>query len=106
MRVNTSVKNGRKVLIFKDSYGNAFSPYLASHFEEVYIIDFRYYTGSIKTFVQNNNITDIVFAHNVYASNSSFTVKREMGMLNYNQTPKTQTQISITNDTTRKAKKN
>jgi hypothetical protein len=106
MRVNTSVKNGRKVLIFKDSYGNAFSPYLASHFEEVYIIDFRYYTGSIKTLVQNNNITDIVFAHNVYASNSSFTVKREMGMLNYNQTPKTQTQISITNDTTRKAKKN
>jgi len=106
MRVSSSLKNGRKVLIFKDSYGNAFSPYLASHFDEVYIIDFRYFNGSIKDLVQKNNITDIVFSHNVYASNSSFTVKREMGMLNYSQSSKPPIQIYTNKDTNRVSKKN
>lgn len=101
MRIATSVKNGRKVLIFKDSYGNAFSPYLASHFEEVYIIDFRYFIGSVKSLVVKNNITDIVFAHNVYASNSSFTVKREMGMLNYIAPPKPTAQPLTKQDTSK-----
>jgi hypothetical protein len=99
MRISTTVKNGRKVLIFKDSYGNAFSPYLASHFEEVYIIDFRYYNGSIKKLVNKNKITDIIFAHNVYASNSSFTVKREMSMLNFNPQPNTINQSQNKKDT-------
>lgn len=81
MRISTNLNNGRKALIFKDSYGNAFSPFLASHFDEVFIIDFRYYNGSVKNLVDKHKITDIIFAHNVYASNSSFTVKREMSML-------------------------
>jgi hypothetical protein len=105
MRIATNIKNARKVLIFKDSYGNAFSPYLASHFEEVYIIDFRHFNGSVKSLVEKNNITDIVFAHNVYASNSSFTVKRELSMLNYVTPPKQAAQPLTNQDTSIALKK-
>lgn len=81
MRVVSSNKNGNKILVFKDSYGNAFAPYLAPHFEEVYVIDFRYYNGNIIELVQNNGINNILFAHNVYAANSDYTVNREKSML-------------------------
>jgi len=82
-RITNPLKNGRKILVFKDSYGNAFVPYLASHYDEVIVIDYRYYYGNIKDLVKSNGITDILFAHNVYAANSSFTIKRETSMLNY-----------------------
>jgi hypothetical protein len=81
MRITSSVKSNKKALILKDSYGNAFAPYLTSHFEEVYIVDFRYFNGNLNDLVSKNKITDIIFAHNVYAANSNFTVKRELSML-------------------------
>lgn len=99
MRVNSDLKNGRKVLILKDSYGNAFSPYLASHFEEVYIIDFRYFTGSIKELVKSKNITDIVFGHNVYVANSNYAVKKEMNMLRGSQELKNELTSNARKDT-------
>lgn len=98
MRVKSDLKNGRKVLILKDSYGNAFSPYLASHFEEVYIIDFRYFNGSIKDLVKKNNITDILFGHNVYVANSNYTVKKEMNMLRSSQDLKSEITGNVKSD--------
>ena len=56
-------------------------PYLASHFEEVYVIDYRYFEGSVKKLVNDNKITDILFAHNVFMFNASYTISRERNML-------------------------
>jgi hypothetical protein len=80
-KITTSVKNGKKILIFKDSYGNAFTPYLASHFEEIYVIDYRYFEGGVKKLITENRITDILFAHNVFMFNASYTISRERNML-------------------------
>jgi hypothetical protein len=82
MQVKSGIKNGRKILVFKDSYGNAFCTYLPSHFEEVFIIDYRYFNGNLKDLISNNGITDILFAHNVFVANSGFTILRERNMLN------------------------
>lgn len=98
MRVNSAVKNGRKILVLKDSYGNAFSPYLASHFEEVYIIDFRYFNGSIRDLVSTKKITDIVFGHNVYVANSNYTVKKEINMLRGSQELKNMLSADVKKD--------
>jgi len=80
-KIATSVKNGKKILIFKDSYGNAFTPYLASHFDEIYVIDYRYFEGGVKKLINDNRITDILFAHNVFMFNASYTISRERNML-------------------------
>lgn len=77
MKITSSVKNGRKVLEVKDSYGNAFAPFLPANFEEVFVVDYRYFEGNIKDLVKKFGITDIIFAHNVYVVNSAFTIKRE-----------------------------
>ncbi|MFN5182134.1 MAG: DHHW family protein [Bacteroidota bacterium] len=83
MRVSTDVKNGRKILMLKDSYGNAFAPFLASHYEEVFIMDYRYFNGSIKELIKTYGITDMLFGHNVFVYNSGFTLSREKYLINY-----------------------
>lgn len=65
-RVSTSTRNGRRLLILKDSYGNALPGYLFGSFEEVHIVDGRYFTKNMVDYVEANHITDIVFANNVF----------------------------------------
>lgn len=65
-KVVTSTRNGRKVLILKDSFGNALPGYLFGSFEEVHVIDGRYFTKNMVDYVSENGITDIVFANNVF----------------------------------------
>ena len=77
-RVKTSTKNGRKLVVIKDSYGNAVPGYLFHSFEEVHVVDFRYFTRNIKKYVKENGITDILFCVNAFNAYSSSTA-RKMG---------------------------
>ena len=52
--------NGRKLLIVKDSYGNALAPYLLEGFEEIYIVDAREYKRTISETVEEFGITDVL----------------------------------------------
>ena len=54
MKITSDVKNGRKIAMIKDSYGNAFAPYLASHYEEVYVLDYRYFTIMMTIYCSNH----------------------------------------------------
>jgi hypothetical protein len=81
MKIFSDVKNGKKIVIIKDSYGNAFTPYLAAHYEEVYVVDYRYFKGNIKSLMRDNNINEILLAHNTFVLNGAFTINRERAML-------------------------
>ena len=65
-QVRTSTHNGRRLLILKDSYGNAIPGYLFYSFEEIHVVDDRYFTKNMKTYVRENGITDILFANNTF----------------------------------------
>ena len=60
----------RNVLVLKDSFGNAFVPYLCEHFGNIYVVDTRYSDFDIKTKLADAGITDIVFVNNIQAANS------------------------------------
>lgn len=62
VKVTTDVKNGRKLMIVKDSYGNSLPGYLFGSFEEIYIIDMRYCDVNLVNMIKENGITDLVFA--------------------------------------------
>ncbi len=68
-------------MIIKDSFGNAFAPYLALHYDEVYIADYRYFNTNIPDFIKENNITDFIFAHNTCVVNTRFSVVRATALL-------------------------
>jgi hypothetical protein len=79
--MESDVKNGKNIMVIKDSYGNPFAPYLSAHFEKVFVVDYRYYEGSVTKLILENNIGSLVFAHNIYVINSSYTFGRESALL-------------------------
>lgn len=65
-KVETSTDNGRRLIILKDSFGNALPGYLFGSFEEVHVIDVRYFTRNMVKYVEENSITDILLANNIF----------------------------------------
>ena len=53
--INTGVKNGRKLLVIKDSFANSFIPFLIDSNSEITMIDNRYYNGSISRLVHSSS---------------------------------------------------
>ena len=64
-QVKTDAECPRRLLIMKDSFGNAIPGYLFGSFEEIHVIDFRYFTHNIKTYVKEHGITDILMVNNI-----------------------------------------
>lgn len=61
MRIDSpQVRTGRRALILKNSYGNPFATYLPAHFEQVFVIDYRYFKGSVSQLVEQYEITDVI----------------------------------------------
>lgn len=72
-KITTSNKNGKKVVVIKESYGNAFAPFLIDHYEEVYVVDPRKVDMNLKSFVFDNGITDVIFINYPFVpSNSTY----------------------------------
>lgn len=69
-RVRTSTSGHRRLLILKDSFGNALPGYLFYSFSEIHVIDSRYFLKNMKNYVRENNITDILFANNIFKAYS------------------------------------
>lgn len=67
VRVETGVQNGRKLLVIKDSFGNALAPFLIAGFEEVYVVDFRDFQCNVLDFIEENQITDVTFALSAFS---------------------------------------
>ena len=60
--------------MIKESYGNAFIPFLVSHYQTVHVIDYRYWSGNIPDFVTQNGVQDVLFLNNISATRNSSLV--------------------------------
>jgi len=74
IRIKTGVKNGKKAVVIKNSMGNAFSVFLISHYQEIWVVDFRYSKQNLIELVRANNINDMIFAVGMYAAMSNGTI--------------------------------
>ena len=64
IKIKNSVANGKNLLVIKDSYANAFIPFLAPFYSEITVIDPRYYYDSIDALIADAQITDILYLFN------------------------------------------
>lgn len=81
VKVSTWVKNGRRLAILKDSYGNAVPGYLFGSFEEVHVLDFRYFPHNIVDYCRDNGITDFLFINNTFNACSSGVAAKQRALL-------------------------
>ena len=64
--IKTDVKNGRNLVVIKESYGNALIPFLTEAFENIYVIDLRYCEINAVDFCKKVKATDLLFANCAY----------------------------------------
>lgn len=64
VEVETEMKNGRRLLVIKDSFAHSFVPFAVNHFEKTFMIDFRYFNGGVEDYINSNEITDILVLYN------------------------------------------
>ncbi len=73
--VTTDCQNGRKLIIIKDSYGNALVPCLTQSFEEIWVVDMRYFEPGAIDFIKEHGITDVLFAMNTFSATGGNSAK-------------------------------
>lgn len=71
---NTDMVSGESCLVIKESFGNCFVPFLASHYKYVYVMDFRYSPYSIMSLVNAYGINDVIFCNNISMTRSTSMV--------------------------------
>ena len=75
---------GKKIAIVKESYGNCLSPYFTNNYEEVHIIDFRYFRDNVnksfQAYCTENGITDVLFVNGVMSANTQIQLDSMTGM--------------------------
>lgn len=68
---NPAIQDGSSCVVIKESYGNAFVPFLVDHYQTVHVVDYRYFLGNIPEFVVQNNVQDVIFVNNADAVSES-----------------------------------
>ena len=72
-KIVTDQKNGKKILVIKDSYGNALVPFLVDNYEEIYVLDPRNLETNLPAFVKAHGIQDILLVnYSLIGGNASY----------------------------------
>ena len=71
---NKNIKDGSSCVVIKESFGNAFVPFLADHYSKIYVIDYRYWQGSISKLVKDKSATDVMFINNISMTRNAYLI--------------------------------
>ena len=59
----------KSILVFKDSYGDAFVPFLTAHYGNIFVIDPRHISMNVLEKFGDYGLSDIVFLNNIQCAN-------------------------------------
>ena len=69
---NTALADNSACIVIKESFGNAFVPFLVGHYGTVYIVDYRYFSRvdarGLAQLQADTGATDILFINNISAT--------------------------------------
>lgn len=81
-----NARPGKKIVIVKESYGNCLAPYFTNNYEEVHVVDFRYFRETLGTDLESycvkNGITDVLFVNGVMSANTQIQLDSMIGLFN------------------------
>jgi DHHW protein len=80
VKMETQHKNGRRIAIVKESYGNSFAPFLINNYEKVVVVDQRYYTGDFIAMLKAEGINELLFINNIFAAHTPFHINKIKGL--------------------------
>jgi len=78
---NPALTDGSTCLVVKESFGNAFVPYLVDHYQTIHVVDYRYWEGNLTSFAKANGVQDVIFINNLSAIRSSYLMGKLQGVM-------------------------
>ena len=60
--------------MIKESFGNALIPFLANHYQKIYVIDYRYWDGNVIKLAEEKQAVDIIIVNNISMTRNSYQV--------------------------------
>ncbi|MEG2307038.1 MAG: DHHW family protein [Erysipelotrichaceae bacterium] len=64
IKISTSALEDRRLLILKDSFANCMLPFLAPYYNEIHVIDPRYYFGDINELMVDEAVNEVLIIAN------------------------------------------
>lgn len=64
VKIATRQNTGRRILVIKDSYAHCFVPFLLKEFDEIDMLDIRYYNQKLSELIAQGAYTDLLFLYN------------------------------------------
>lgn len=61
--IDTGVDNGKSIVIIKDSFANSFVPYLLGEYEQITMLDLRYFAGNVQQTVADTGADEVLFLY-------------------------------------------
>ena len=78
--IETDVENGPTCIMLKESYGNAFAPFLTSHYSKIIVVDPREFNRDGKPsldltqFAKDQGVNDLLVINYPYMINNSYYI--------------------------------
>ena len=76
VRIQTNVDNGKKLLVFKDSFANAAMQFLTLHYEEIAVVDLRYLNMPLSDYLDLSEYDQALFLYNVGTFTSDTSLRK------------------------------
>ena len=65
VEIKTQVDNGKKLLVVKDSYANCMLPFLTNHYEEIHVLDLRFFNLKVTDYMKMAKFDEILILYNI-----------------------------------------
>ena len=77
---NELADNDRHVLLIKDSFGDAFAPFLALEVRQLNLLDLRYFTGSVQSFIEQHHpdVVLVLYYNAEYSNEMELTKHKDL----------------------------
>ncbi len=76
IRITAQNETGRKLLIIKDSYANTLVPFLVNHYDEIHIIDPRYFNSQLAPYIKQYGLNEILFVYNAFSFAEESSIRK------------------------------
>ena len=79
---NQTLTDESACIVVKESFGNAFVPFLVDHYQHVYVVDYRYWQGDLSKLAKEKKAKDVILLNNLSMIRNQYLVGQLQGVIN------------------------
>lgn len=78
---NQTLTDESACIVVKESFGNAFVPFLVDHYQHVYVVDYRYWQDNLSKLAEEKKAKDVILLNNLSMIRNQYLVGQLQGVI-------------------------